>query len=368
MKSKLFIILITILFTFCSFAHADNSVVILDGFDTQGISLLPNHTVLFSGYISEDGSDSIAALRVHDLDGTLIWEHQEQREEGMFSSYRDAEYVDAKTMLAILTVPYTGNETPTFIIQRLTDGQITATTTAYEGLSHLYLVDNVFWVTSTEIANSRSILRKFDMDLNLLYELVLDGHQFLQILTGEEFHIAYGYSQKQEDGTLHPEHSVLFAFDNSGNILWNADSVQHEVYTDAVWLETGKFALLGRNPYNNDPTQFFSEYFVLEYESSNRVSRTDSDALTSVNGVYRNALSICQFNDGYLIPLSPVAGEEIPFIYVNPDSKEDSKVFTIPTTLPMTLTNGQVFAMNNAHYLIGNLWLRTAILELPEIQ
>lgn len=333
--------------------------VIIDGFYAQNVSVLSNATLLLSGYATLDNGNSIAAIRAYGLDGSMVWEKQEPN----YLSYRDAEYADSNTLYAIAVVDQLDNGASSCVIQRFQGDQLTAYTDAYEGLNQIYFTDDGLWVASTELENSQSFLRKFDLDLNLVYELVLDGHVFLQVLTGDAFHVAYGYLQQQETGIVNPEQSVLFAFDNSGHILWEDDSTPYEAYIGAAWTEAGKFVLLGRTPYNGDPDQFFSEYFVSEYDTNYSSSRIDLKSNTSVDGIYRNVLSIHSVNNGYLLSLAPIAGDGIPILYVN-TVDDICEVITSSNSIPMSLSDGQLFRKDNVYYLVGSMGFQNAIVEL----
>lgn len=356
---------ITFLIALClslSYALAEcMSPVIIDDFYAQDISIQSNYDVLLSGYIGDGTGNQVAALRSYDLDGNIMWEKTDS--ENRFVSYRDATCVESDTLYVIATEQNSKIEMPTYVIQCLKDGKVCVETDSYEGLNRLYLVDDGLWVDSTEIENSRSVLRKFDMNLDLMCELVLDGHIFLQVLTGDEYHIAYGYSQQQEANALHTEESILFCFDNNGNILWNSDRTPHEAYIGAIWTEPGKYTLLGRTPFNGDSNQFFSEYFLSTYDGNVHVSRINLEESTSVEGIYRKILSIHPMADGCLLPLAPIAGDDIPVLYVNVELG-NCKLINTPLSIPMTLSSGQIATKDGTCYLIGSKGFRTAIVEL----
>lgn len=361
-------ILLILCLLFSSACAEQQSPVIMADFDASDFTMLADSNLLLSGSVNTESGNSIAAIRVCDLEGNILWEKQESE----YSSYCAAEVANSDALYAVAVVQSGDSGVSFGILQCMVDGQVVASTDSYEGLDGLYPTSDGFWTASVEIDHSQSVLRKFDFDLNLVCELVLDGHVFLQILPGDEYNIACGYSQQMdrsqsESVTPEPEQSVLFAFDDEGQILWQNEGMLHEAYTSAIWTESGKFALIGRTPLNGDPEQFFSEYFLAEYAGDQLVSRTDLKDSSSIEDVYRDPLSIYPLDNGYLLPLEPLAGDGVVCLHVNPEDAACEQIISA-NSLPMTLWDGEIFCKDDAYYLVGCMGYETVVLELFSVE
>ena len=188
--------------------------------------------VLVCGSIGKP-SKRRGAMYIFDTEGNITeLTPPEDRHEGL---YRDAFFIDDNTMIALRSVP---NEF-TWRIARLEDGNIIWTTEKTENVFDIERVGDKFFVYCKPEPVTAEI-RCMDFDGNEEWRIRLEERITLEgILLGEDMHIAYGSKMEDPIGDKDQRSiSLVFAFDNDGNILWRHNGIRlgySMQYIDAVW-------------------------------------------------------------------------------------------------------------------------------------
>lgn len=198
----------------------------------SGFEVLSDGRVLVCGDVG-DPMDHRAAMYIFAADGNAVdVTPPKDRLEGV---YRDAFFADENTLIALRSVP----DEYTWRVARLEDGEIQWTTDKIENVFSLDRINDRFLVSCKPEPVTAEI-RCLDFDGNEEWKIRLEERINIEgILTGDQMHIAYGSKLEDPIGDKDQRSaSLVFAFDNAGNILWRHDGGELDYSTkciDAVW-------------------------------------------------------------------------------------------------------------------------------------
>lgn len=246
MKQILALVLVFLLIP-CAFAESENSPTILvDGLRVRSIKPISENRLLIAGWIGKVG-DTTPALRICSLNGEILYEMCAKDEGGTTEYFSDAEYIDEHRILTLQSVP---NEY-LWTISAYMDGERIGQSAPMENAYRMYGLGDTFIVTSKQledIAYDEQVeIRCFDLNGQQKWEKIIpEPLIFNGILTGKNYHIAYGISQDQEDDMGTPWYSFMFAFNDDGEILWELEPLLFTNIIDVAWADDGKVAMIAR--------------------------------------------------------------------------------------------------------------------------
>lgn len=217
--------------------------------------------------------------------------------EGM---YRDAFMLDERTMIALRSVPGEFE----WRVALLDDGEIIWNTKSVENVFFLERMGDCFLMYCKPEPDTAEI-RCLDFDGNEKWKIRLEERILLEgILVGEDMHIAYGSKMEDPVGDKDQRStSLIFAFDNYGNILCRQDGNRlgySTQYDDAVWTDDGGVIVI----------------------DNSRVSKYNKEGLLWERDYTTNGMTgIESIENGYLISYHDHSQNGMRFIRINEEGE-----------------------------------------------
>ena len=278
--NRVFLFLILFLLAISpAYAVVSTTVDAEPGFNMRGLSIAEDGTILAYGSYGDPMNTRGAILKLG-LDGSS--ENVTPASDTHEGHYRGVIWLEEDHMIALRSVP----NDPTyaaFSIAEFIDGQMTWHTEPTDNMFFIEPVDNNFFAyckpapVTSEIWNvglDGTIYGK----LKMKERIILSG-----ILIGEEKHIAYGeiVEDPKPDGTDQKSDTLIFCFDNDGDILWRhggSREKMHRRIKGAVWAADGGVICI-------------ENYSVVKYDATGEVWRMqieqgDAEAILPVGEAY----------------------------------------------------------------------------------
>lgn len=282
MKPYRVFLLLSLFLMGISSACADVSMTPIDGttdFNINGLSAAEDGTLLAYGSRGDLMNAQGAILKLN-LDGSS--ENITPACDTHEGHYRGVIQLDNDRLIGLRSIP-NDPDYAAFSIAEFADGQMTWHTDPTDNMFFIEPVDDHFFAYGKPAA-STSVIWNFGMDGTLLGKLEMKERIVLSgILIGENSHIAYGerLENPKSDGTDQKSDTLIFCFDNNGDILWRHDGdaaiIQRSI-KDAAWASDGSAVCI-------------ENYGIAKFDSTGEIwripiDRGNAEAILKVNAEY----------------------------------------------------------------------------------
>lgn len=323
------------------------------GFMLQSVDATEDGTFLFAGL--SDIRGAAAEIMSVGGDGKIIWSRKHEGLEG-FNVYRDAEYLDQDTIVALRSNDL-DDTSGSWLFEIINNRDVVFQSEPIIHASGIHCVSDGFFVLSRP-GDQLSRIEKYDTAGTSLWKIEWKERlSFTGIVSQGDRHIAYGSKTIMENDWESGPTSVVVAFDDHGNILWRHDSESYEGYSDAV-LTDDHLVLIGNTVpqsrlENPDPNRDNLEHgFVTEYTEQGCVWRLDSTYVLPDEDYAMDTqmTSVVAVDDGYLV--SQVANYKVRLLLADADGNLVEE-WEEDTSGVLGLSFASLFKTNDKIYLIA---------------